>query len=167
MGRSGDWRAPAGHERSEGAYMNRRKAFLGALPLALGLALIPTAVGAANPPRYPVTVSTSRAQVNCASADQFFNIPVTFVVNYRGLGRPTQVVAKYIGGSDVRLTLQSATNDVATYTGTVRIPRGPLCEDAPDSVRFRALATKGSTRGEGVFYVNSVAGPSENNAPQQ
>jgi hypothetical protein len=130
--------------------------------VAIGLAMIPMAVGASTPPRYQVSASTSRPQVNCASADQFFNIPVSFTVNYRGKGRPTQVVAKYIGGSDVTLTLKSAVNDVATYTGTIRVPRNILCEDAPDSIRFRALATRGSTRGEGVFYVNSVGNPSEN-----
>jgi len=132
--------------------------------VAIGLALIPVAVGAADAPRYQVSASTTNPQVNCASADQFFNIPVSFTVNYRGKGQPTQVVAKYIGGSDVTLTLQSAVNDVATYTGTIQVPRDILCEEAPDSVRFRALATKGSTRGEGVFYVNSVGSPSENDA---
>jgi hypothetical protein len=113
--------------------------------------------------RYLVTASTSTPTINCTDdTDDAFVVQVTALVNYRLLGRPTLVVAKYIpGGADVVLAFQGANGDIATYTGSLKVPRSALCDDPPTTLRFRVLATDADTRGEGVFFVTSVAPPSE------
>jgi hypothetical protein len=118
--------------------------------------------------RYAVSASTSTPTVNCASSTgDAFIIPVTAIVDYQGLGRPTLVVAKYIGGADVVLMFQGATGDIATYTGAVKVPKSVLCSNPPISLNLRVLATDADTRGEAVFSVVSVAGPSQGSGSPQ
>jgi hypothetical protein len=129
--------------------------------LGLGVLVVPAVAGGTTTRRYLVQASTSNPTPDCEGAGPTLTIPVTAKIEIRGIVGPTYVAASYVGGPDNLLDFQSKVGNTVTYTGSVVVPTGLLCDDPGAVVLFRVVAANGPTTGAGSFAVQAAPPPGE------